>query len=116
MAAAQLTAQHMFRAELRRAQRDDVYFRTTIAIGTRSAVPAQVVNISPYGFMTRLREEVRQGDEVSLVFPGHEPRVATLVWALGGRAGGEFHEPIGIDEYRAILNAIAASPSSWELS
>lgn len=115
MAVAQLTAQHMFKAELRRAQRDDVSLRTTLTLPGRGRVDTQLVNISPYGFMARMREDARQGDEVVIAFPGTRQAMATVVWSLAGRLGAEFHEPIGVDDYHALLSDIEQEPGGWEI-
>ena len=63
--------------------------------GTAGA-PARLVNISSRGFMARSNALIDPGTRVWLALPGL-PRVSAMViWAKGGRLGGEFAQPVDV--------------------
>lgn len=59
-----------------------------------TAVDARLVNISSRGFMAETRAEIGAGSRIWLTLPGPGRVNALIVWARGGRIGGEFSAPI----------------------
>ena len=59
-----------------------------------SAVDARLINISSHGFMAETKDDISAGSRVWLTLPGVTRVNALIVWAQGGRIGGEFAEPI----------------------
>ena len=58
--------------------------------------PARLVNVSSRGFMARSNALIDPGTRIWLTLPGL-PRVSAVVmWAKGGRLGGEFAAPIDV--------------------
>jgi hypothetical protein len=62
-------------------------------LGT-TAVEAKLINISSFGFMAETEADIAAGSRVWLTLPGASRVNALVVWARGGRLGGEFSEPI----------------------
>jgi hypothetical protein len=62
-------------------------------LGT-TAVDARLINISSFGFMAETGADIAPGSRVWLKLPGHSQVNALIVWAKGGRLGGEFAAPI----------------------
>ena len=110
MAAARPLLQNM-RIETRRAERDEVSFRSELIDGDRDGVQIHVVDISPLGFRARC-DTCPESGSVQIALPGLGFITARVVWALGGRIGGEFSRPIEPALYRRVLNS-APQQSSW---
>lgn len=110
--AVQPLTRHMFNAEHRRAERDEVSFAAQL---TRldGALQVQVVNLSPLGFMVRAEEAVTERAKVTLALPTLGAVRATTVWCLGGRIGGEFASPIDPAAYARMLAAARLLRPSW---
>ncbi len=68
-----------------------------------SAVEARLMNISSRGFMVETHADVRPGARVWLALPAAGRVNALVVWASGGRLGGEFAEPI---DPLAVIEAV----------
>lgn len=93
--------------EHRTEPRDEVNHRaraTDLAAGC--PLPMLVVNLSPSGMMARCEVPLAPGDRLRVALPGAGTRVAAVRWALGGRIGCAFEEPIGLAEYVTALAAM----------
>jgi hypothetical protein len=99
--------------EGRRAARDLVSFRAPFdgPAGIRASV--LMVDISPFGFMSRCQAPVAPGDVVAVKLPVVGNRAARIVWSLGGRVGGEFLEPIASDIYAMMLRRAPTDKPAW---
>lgn len=91
--------------ESRRARRDVVSFRAMLDGPAGVRVPVLMVDLSPFGFMSRTPAALAPGDVVAVKLPVIGPRAARIVWSLGGRVGGEFVEFIPGDLYDLMLAA-----------
>ena len=89
--------------ESRREPRTEVDAPVTLRELGATAVDAHLLNISSRGFMAETVADIAAGARIWLTLPGI-PRVnALVVWARGGRIGGQFAEPIELLEvYHAI--------------
>jgi hypothetical protein len=113
--AASLTAHHVFQADQRRSRRDDVFFPTQLTLDRDGEqVEVQVVNISCHGFMARVEPDLPVGTLVTLDLPGTMPIAARIVWALGGRIGGEFRSPIPFERYGRVLETMSRASDDWQ--
>lgn len=112
MATSQALARHLFTVEKRRAERDEVFFGTTMFVHGGMTREVQVVNLSPFGFLIRAADDVAERTRVKLKLPVIGPVDAVLVWTLGGRAGGEFAKAIDASLYREMLVAARAQRSA----
>ena len=99
--------------EGRRAPRDIVSFRATLdgPAGIRTSV--LIVDISPFGFMSRCQAPLAPGDMVAIKFPVVGNRAAKIVWSLGGRVGGEFVDVIPADAYARMLRMAPNDKPAW---
>lgn len=97
----------------RRARRDIVSFRVPLdgPAGMRTAV--LIVDISPFGFMSRSGAPLAPGDVVAVKLPVVGARAARIVWSMGGRVGGEFVEEIGRDLYARLLVSAPTDMPAW---
>lgn len=98
---------------LRRAERDEVFLRTSLTLGKRSGISAQLVNISAYGFMIRTNETAAVGSPIRVRIPELGELSAQVVWSLGGRIGAEFELPIPERDYPVLLSAIKNARPNW---
>ena len=95
------------RYEHRQEPRDEVHHRaraTDLAAGC--PLPMLVVNLSPGGLMARCEVPLAPGDRFRVVLPEAGARVAEVRWALGGRIGCQFDEPIALLDYAHALAAM----------
>ncbi|HET8613055.1 MAG TPA: PilZ domain-containing protein [Sphingomonas sp.] len=99
--------------ESRRATRDVVSFRAMIDGPAGVRTTALVVNISPLGFMSRTDAALTPGERIAVTLPMIGPRAARVVWALGGRVGGEFIDPIPAESYARLLLAAPNDKPGW---
>ena len=99
--------------ESRRAPRDIVSFRAPLdgPAGIRTSV--LMVDISPFGFMSRSQAPLTPGDVVAVKLPVVGNRAAKIVWSLGGRVGGEFLDPIASDIYAMMLKRAPNDKPAW---
>jgi hypothetical protein len=97
----------------RRAPRDLVSFRTPLdgPAGIRASV--LMVDISPFGFMSRCGVPLSAGELITVKLPVIGPRAAKIVWSLGGRVGGEFLEFIPADLYARMLKSAPTDKPAW---
>lgn len=100
----------------RGAERDEVFLRTSLILGKKTRISAQLVNISPTGFMARTMEPLSSDSKLIVVLPlvGNVP--ARIMWSLGGRIGGKFDTPIEALDYPKILTAIKTAKPNWQSS
>jgi hypothetical protein len=63
-----------------------------------SGVEARVLNISERGFMAIADGHFEVGARVWLMLPGRERANAVVRWTAGDKLGGEFAEPIELDD------------------
>ncbi|WP_380875505.1 hypothetical protein ACFB49_04880 [Sphingomonas sp. DBB INV C78] len=104
--ASQGLARHLFEVEKRRASRDEVFLRTSIRLAGSPEIPAEIINISRFGFMARTAAIVAQEAVIEIRLPGHEMCKARVAWSLGNRIGAEFRPPIDAEEYRLIFEEL----------
>ena len=99
--------------ESRRVPRDVVSFRAPLdgPAGIRTSV--LIVDISPFGFMSRCQAPLAPGDVVAVKLPVVGNRAAKIVWSLGGRVGGEFMEPVASDIYGMMLKRAPNDKPAW---
>lgn len=86
--------------------REEVYHRTRATLADRRQPAVLVVNVSPSGLMLRSDASVVVGECVRVWLPGLGETVATVRWALGGRIGCQFEQPISAPRFRALLAAM----------
>jgi hypothetical protein len=78
----------------------------------RYSVEVIVRNVSTGGFMAECPDPVRIGSYVALDVPGLGFVHAQVRWQLGGKMGGMFLDPIGLD--RCEWTAVKTAPSAGE--
>lgn len=83
--------------ERRRAPRRDVELDAKMRELGAEGVEARVLNISATGFMAEADSDFEVGSRVWLMLPGRDRANAVVKWAVGGKIGAEFAEPIAID-------------------
>lgn len=103
--AVQSAARYAVEVERRRSERSDLFYRTVLRIGERTA-PADLVNLSRSGFMVRTNAVLDADSEVGVVLPIVGERRARVVWALGGRMGAEFRAAIEESVHSSLLDAL----------
>lgn len=96
-----------YEIEPRRSEpREEVCAEVALRPFGASGAPARLVNISSRGFMARSNALIDPGTRVWLTLPGL-PRVSAMViWAKGGRLGGEFAQAVD------VLKVLTASGKS----
>jgi hypothetical protein len=62
-----------------------------------SGVDAEVLNISPSGFMAVANGHFEVGSRIWLMLPGRDRANAVVKWTSGESLGAEFSEPISLD-------------------
>jgi len=102
-------ARHLFEVEKRRATRDEVFFRTAIHLAGSAEIPAEIINISRFGFMARTAAIVAQEAVIEIRLPSQGFHRARVAWALGNRVGAEFTPAIDQEDYRQLLLALAGA-------
>lgn len=85
------------------ATRDEVFHRTTVRLPDGIAATADIVNISCTGFMARTLLAIEPETHMTIGLPLFGERAARVVWALGGRIGAEFADPIEPAYYSILL-------------
>ena len=83
--------------ERRRAVRQPVDIEGTVRELGEEGVEAQVLDISPMGFMASSEAHFAVGARVWLILPGRDRASAEVKWIDGDRLGAEFAEPISLD-------------------
>lgn len=95
------------RPDRREAPRDEVYHRTRASSYGAGSFPVHIVNVSATGFMARTETELAPGASLSVRLPVLGELQAEVRWALAGRIGCQFAEPIGLADYLGLLGALA---------
>ena len=83
--------------ERRRATRHPVELDAKMRELGAEGVEARVLNISATGFMAEADGSFEIGSRVWLMLPGRERANAVVKWAVGGKIGAEFAEPISVE-------------------
>ena len=81
----------------RRAPRHSVELDAKMRELGESGVEARVLNISETGFMAEADGSFEVGSRVWLMLPGRDRANAVVKWAVGGKIGAEFAEPISLE-------------------
>ncbi|MBM3928781.1 MAG: PilZ domain-containing protein [Sphingomonadales bacterium] len=90
----------------RREDRDAVHHRARATHADGRVLQLLVVNISPNGFMARSDAAMAEGDRLRIALPGVGMAPAEVRWALGGRIGCQFDQPIRLGDYYELLAAL----------
>lgn len=70
------------------------------------SVEVRVRNVSQSGFMAECVKPVLIGTYISLDVPGIGPVRAQVRWQIGGRMGGMFVDPIGLNGCEWLAEAV----------
>jgi hypothetical protein len=97
----------------RKIDRDEVDFGTTMRRSGGRDLDARVVNLSSHGFMVRTEGALEIGDLVTIALPIVGETAAKIVWALGGRVGGQFVTPIEQTRYAELIKKAYKPRLSW---
>jgi hypothetical protein len=100
----------------RRSERDEVFLRTVLAVGKKSGVSAQLVNLSSHGCMVRTAESIPANAQIRILLPFAGEVAAIVVWSLGGRIGCSFEIPFEDKEYPKVLAAIKTAKPNWQFA
>lgn len=95
-------------ADDRLVHRDEVEHRTRATGPDSRAAPFLVVNMSPQGLMARCEAAFEPGDLLRIQLPILGETGAEVRWALGGRIGCQFLQPIGEADYVPVVAAMRA--------
>ena len=87
------------RLRAREAERFAVSVMTQLRLPGGATVDALICNLATKGFMINCPGEFDLDTVVTLIVPGIGPREGTVVWSFCGDTGGEFLEPIDMDDY-----------------
>lgn len=90
-------------ADPRRAEREEVGYRTSAVALDGGHHTLLVVNISPQGLMARCEDPLAAGNRIRVRLPEVGAIEARVRWSLGGRLGCEFPEPIDLASYYDLL-------------
>ena len=101
-----LGTESLARADPRRAEREEVGYRTSAIALDGGHHTLLVVNISPHGLMARCEEPLAAGNRIRVRLPEVGAIEAQVRWSLGGRLGCEFPEPIDLAPYYDLLAAL----------
>lgn len=83
--------------------RDEVSYRTRATAPGGFTALLHIVNVSAAGFMARCEHELTPGEKMSVRLPGVGTIAAEVKWALGGRIGCQFDQPIALAPYLELL-------------
>lgn len=93
-------------ADARRSERDDVDYGASAVSPDGSRLELRIVNISPHGLMARCEVCPAVGRRLRVTLPKVGAIDAEVRWAMGGRIGCEFAEPIDLAGYYDLLAAL----------
>jgi hypothetical protein len=93
-------------SDVRREGRDEVHYRARGTAADGRALKLVLVNTSTGGFMARCEAALEAGDTIEISLPLIGKRRATIRWALGGRIGCEFDQPILLPRYYELLTEL----------
>lgn len=86
--------------------RDAVHHRTRAGFPDGRLLPFLVVNSSASGLMARCEGPCEPGERLRVDLPVVGAMPVEVRWALGGRIGCRFVQPLGLAEYYALLAAM----------
>ncbi|WP_084581092.1 PilZ domain-containing protein [Sphingomonas azotifigens] len=95
-------------ADDRLLHRDEVEHRTRATGPDARSIGLLVVNVSPQGLMARCEAPLEPGDLLRIQLPIAGETGAEVRWALGGRIGCQFLQPITDPDYVSIVTAMRA--------
>ena len=95
----------------RAAPREEVYHRTRARTADGKSLPLQIVNLSSTGFMARTEAELASEAALSLRLPVVGECKAVVRWAMAGRIGCQFTQPIDLADYLPLIGALAKTAS-----
>lgn len=98
-----VTGAKLASADDRLLRRDEVEYRTRAAGPDAKTLAFLIVNVSPQGLMARCGASLEPGDLVRLQLPIVGETGAEIRWALGGRVGCQFLQPIAVADYAPLL-------------
>ena len=98
----------------RRAERIEVFLRTSISSGRKANISAQLANISSLGFMARTAEAFNEGDRLRIMLPYAGDVAARVAWSLGGRIGCALEIAFDEREFAKVLGAIKTAKPNWQ--
>lgn len=84
-------------------RRDEVEYRTRAVGPDAASLALLIVNLSREGLMARSGASLEPGDIVHVLLPLLGETGAEVRWALGGRIGCQFLQPIDHADYAPLL-------------
>lgn len=87
--------------ERRRLPRLPVEFEAKMRELGDNGVEAKILNISERGFMAEADGRFEVGSRVWLILPGRTRANAVIKWTAGDRLGGEFAQPVSVQDLGA---------------
>lgn len=101
-----VTGAKLASADDRLLRRDEVEYRTRAMGPDATSLVLLIVNVSPEGLMARCGASLEAGDLVRVQLPLIGETGAEIRWALGGRVGCQFLQPIALADYTSLLAAL----------
>ena len=101
-----VTGAKLASADDRLLRRDEVEYRARAVGPDVASLAFLIVNVSPQGLMARCGASLEPGDLVRVQLPLLGEVGAEVRWALGGRIGCQFLQPIAADDYSGLLAAL----------
>ncbi len=71
-------------------------------------------DMTPFGARVEGLSDVRMGDAITLLLPGLQPKLSTVVWQDGSSAGVEFDHPLHGAVFKELVRDYARSRPSYE--
>lgn len=104
-------AQHIFQADQRRAQRDEIFIATRVRRCSPpfgDPAPAYLLNVSRFGFMVRTSLVLIDDSLISIELPELGQLLGRTTWSMDQNVGAEFVESLDPTIYFNLLASIAA--------
>lgn len=101
-----VTGAKLASADDRLVHRDQVEYRTRAVGPDAKSLAFLIVNVSFQGLMARCGASLEPGDLVRVQMPVVGEIGAEIRWALGGRVGCQFLQPIAPADYLPLLEAL----------
>ncbi|MGN7999864.1 PilZ domain-containing protein [Sphingomonas sp. NFR04] len=101
-----VTGAKLASADDRLVHRDEVEHRTRAVGPDARPVAFLIVNVSPQGLMARCEAPFEAGDLLRIQLPVVGEIGAEVRWALGGRVGCQFLQPIASADYVPLVAAL----------
>lgn len=98
----QSLASHVFSVNRRRSERSEVTIPTHIMLPGRRLVPMEITNISEGGAFAALRVQIDERSKAKIDVPGFDWAPVTVVWAMNGRYGFAFDQPLSFHVTEAL--------------